>query len=56
MAVAEFGMLFRGSSFVHDASYDDIIEIAENAKGKDEEGYRAEFVRLVKTVQQLYQF
>lgn len=46
-AVAEFGMLLRKSEFASDASFDQVIELARKARGNDEEGYRAEFIRLV---------
>ena len=46
-AVAEFGLLLRDSEYKAQASYDQVIELAKNAFGKDEEGYRKEFVRLV---------
>jgi Ca-activated chloride channel homolog len=48
-AVAEFGMMLRDSKFKAASSFAQIIEMANNSKGKDEEGYRAEFVKLVKT-------
>jgi len=48
-AVAEFGMLLRDSEFKGDASYSEVLELAVTAKGSDTEGYRAEFIRLVKT-------
>lgn len=48
-AVAEFGMLLRNSDFKGDASYDEVIEIARSAKGSDDEGYRAEMIKLVAT-------
>ena len=50
-AVAYFGMILRESKFVKDRSIDQVVALAENAKGLDSEGYRSEFVRLVKTVQ-----
>ena len=46
-AVAGFGMLLRDSKFKGDISYQNLIEIAKHAKGKDLEGYRSEFVQLV---------
>ena len=46
-AVAEFGLLLRDSEYKAQASYDQVIELAKNAFGRDEEGYRKEFVRLV---------
>lgn len=48
-AVAEFGMLLRQSEFKQKASFDQVIGLAENALGKDREGYRAEFLKLVKS-------
>jgi Ca-activated chloride channel homolog len=47
-AVAEFGLILRDSEFKGEANYDQVIEIAKKAKGQDEEGYRAEFIKLVK--------
>lgn len=52
-AVAELGLMMRNSEFKGNASYQQIITLAENAKGKDSDGYRAEFVRLVKLAQSL---
>jgi Ca-activated chloride channel homolog len=46
-AVAEWGMLLRNSEHKGSASYSQILEIARKAKGADNEGYRAEFIRLV---------
>jgi len=52
-AVAEFGMLLRNSAFKQNGSYDQAISIAKNAKGSDDDGYRAEFVRLAETAKSL---
>jgi len=46
-AVAEFGMLLRDSPYKAEASYTSVLERARNSKGKDVEGYRAEFIKLV---------
>lgn len=46
-AVAEWGMLLRDSKFKGNSSFDDVLRRARQAKGNDEEGYRAEFIRLV---------
>ncbi|WP_316799240.1 vWA domain-containing protein [Pedobacter frigidisoli] len=48
-AVAEFGMILRNSSFKQNANFEQVISLAENAKGKDKEGYRSEFLSLVKS-------
>jgi Ca-activated chloride channel family protein len=48
-AVAGFGMLLRDSKYVVGFTFDDVYRIAKNAKGKDEFGYRAEFLKMVDT-------
>ncbi|WP_156307080.1 vWA domain-containing protein [Sphingobacterium endophyticum] len=45
-AVAEFGMLLRNSSYKQNSSFENLIARAKAAKGKDDEGYRAEFIRM----------
>lgn len=52
-AVAEFGMLLRNSKFKGDSDFKTVIANAKAAKGKDEEGYRAEFIRLVEIAELL---
>lgn len=52
-AVAEFGMLLRDSKFKGDSDYDQVVELASGAKGEDSEGYRVEFIRLVKLSKEL---
>ncbi|MEO6850772.1 MAG: von Willebrand factor type A domain-containing protein [Mucilaginibacter sp.] len=52
-AVAEFGMLLRGSAFKQNSSFDQAIAIARSAKGADYDGYRSEFVRLAETAKSL---
>lgn len=53
VAVAEFGLILRQSEFKGMANYEQVINLAKNAKGADEEGYRAEFLKLVKTAKML---
>ena len=48
-AVASFGMLLRDSEFKGTSSYSEVFKMAQKAKGKDEEGYRAEFLNLVRS-------
>ena len=52
-AVAEFGLLLRESEFKAKATIEEVIQLALGSKGKDEEGYRAEFIQLVKTADEL---
>jgi len=48
-AVAEFGMLLRDSEFKGNSDFEKVIVLAGSARGEDEEGYRAEFIRMVKS-------
>ncbi|MEO1253256.1 MAG: von Willebrand factor type A domain-containing protein [Bacteroidota bacterium] len=47
MAVAGFGMLLRDSAFKGDLTYATVEALGEQAKGKDDFGYRKEFLELV---------
>ena len=46
-AVAGFGMLLRESEFKGNMDYNHVLALARGSKGRDEDGYRAEFIRLV---------
>jgi Ca-activated chloride channel family protein len=50
-AVAEFGMLLRQSEYKSNSSFENVISLAKNAKGKDAEGYRKEFIKIVSDAQ-----
>lgn len=52
-AVAEFALILENSEFKGDASFEDVLRQARGAKGADEEGYRAEFIRLVERAELL---
>jgi len=52
-AVAEWGMLLRNSEYKGTANYGQILELARKAKGRDNQGYRAEFIRLVEMAEML---
>ena len=45
-AAAELALLLKGSEYAGDANFASLIERAKGAKGVDEDGYRAEFIRL----------
>ena len=47
-AVAAFGMILRDSEYKEDASMENVIQLAKSARGDDEEGYRSEFLKMVK--------
>ena len=49
-AVAEFGLLLRNSDFRGKADLGHVIAAARDARGRDPDGYRAEFVKLAETV------
>ena len=46
-AVAEFGMLLRRSEFKGLATWEQAVSLARQHRGEDDDGYRAEFIRLV---------
>lgn len=48
VAVAGFAQLLKGGKNTGNLSYDDVIKAAQEAKGADEFGYRAEFINLVR--------
>lgn len=47
-AVAMFGMQLRDSKFTKTIKQEDVIALADSGRGVDEDGFRAEFIRLVK--------
>jgi Ca-activated chloride channel family protein len=52
-AVAEFGLLLRHSEHKGTANYGEVIRRAKQTRGNDDEGYRAEFIRLAEKAQLL---
>ena len=47
-SIAEFGLLLKDSKYKGGASHEGAISRAESAYGDDENGYRKEFVELMK--------
>lgn len=47
-SVAGFGQLLRDSQYTNSLTWDQVIEMAVSAKGKDEFGYRSEFINLLR--------
>ncbi len=52
-SVAAFGMILRDSPHKGTATYDAILELAGEGRGRDAHGYRAEFIELVKKARSL---
>jgi len=52
-AVVEFGMILRDSEFRGNATLDGAAKLAGSARGEDEDGYRAEMIRLINTVKDM---
>ena len=52
-AVAAYGMLLRESEFKGDLTYGKVIAMSKAAKGKDEAGYRHDFIRMVEKTELL---
>ncbi len=48
-SVALFGLHLRKSQFTNNSGLEDVVQLAEQGLEKDKQGYRAEFIRLVKS-------
>ena len=48
-SVAAFGMLLRESEFVNNFTYEEVAQMASGSRGADDEGYRIEFINMVKS-------
>ncbi len=48
--VAGFGMLLRDSAYKHTLNYATLVTEAKKYKGKDDEGYRAEMIKMMESV------
>ena len=55
-AVAELGMLLRDSQFKGNASFEQVLQLANQSKGADLDGYRGEFIELVEKSKTLAEF
>jgi len=54
-AVAGFAQLLRGDPYLKSFGYDDVIALAQSARGDDPFGQRAEFIHLVRSSQTIQQ-
>ncbi|MCT4587957.1 MAG: von Willebrand factor type A domain-containing protein [Carboxylicivirga sp.] len=52
-SVAGFGMVLRDSPYMGELAFDSLQSIAKKARGDDEQGFKAEMVRLMKTAESL---
>lgn len=52
-SVAWFGLILRDSKYLKSKEFSKLEKLAKENKGKDEEGYRAEFVNLVEDYQKI---
>ncbi len=53
VAVASFAMQLQDCPYKGDCTLDAVLELAQSSLGADKEGYRAEFLQLVKTAMDL---
>lgn len=53
-AVVGYGLLLRDSPFKGDLTWDKVLALAEEGQGPDREGYRAEFLQLVRKAAALH--
>jgi Ca-activated chloride channel family protein len=54
VAVAGFGLVLRDSEYRGTATLDQVLALARGAEGRDADGERAEFVRLVESARLLH--
>ncbi|QQS35804.1 MAG: von Willebrand factor type A domain-containing protein [Ignavibacteriales bacterium] len=52
-AVAQFALLLRDSQFKGTSNFESVISLAEDSQGKDEFGYREEFITLVRNTKDM---
>jgi Ca-activated chloride channel family protein len=52
-AVAGFGQLLRGGTYLEQFGYSDVLSLARSSRGPDPFGYRGEFITLVDLAQTL---
>lgn len=52
-SVALYAELIKNSTYIENADLDDVVSLAKETKGKDEYGYRAEFIQLVELAKHL---
>lgn len=52
-SVAQFGLLMRNSRFKGSANFDNLMNLANSAKGNDLKGYRSDFVDLARKASRL---
>jgi len=52
-AVAEYGMILRDSEYKGDASLNQVLRLVSESKSLDLEGYRSEFINMVRSTQKL---
>ena len=50
-AVLGFGQLLKQSKYIQNMDFEQVLEMANNAKGSDDFVYRGEFVQLVRSAQ-----
>jgi Ca-activated chloride channel family protein len=55
-AVAGFGMLLRDSEFKGNCTYETMIDLANASRAEDSNGYRSEFIQLVKKTAMLSKY
>jgi Ca-activated chloride channel family protein len=53
-AVAEFGMILRDSEYKGNANFAQVLNLAQQSRDVDLEGYRQEFISLVENTEQIY--
>ena len=53
-AVTEFALILKNSQYKGDASFSSLIERARSSRGKDNDGYRSQFLQLAELAYAMY--
>jgi len=53
-AMASFGMLLRGSEHSTTLQWEEVLALAKSSRGRDENGYRSEAIRMIERAEILY--
>lgn len=54
MSIAQLAMILKNSEFKGGSNFDDLLGLARAGKGSDENGYRAEYIRIASLAKDLY--
>ncbi len=54
LSIAQLAMVLKDSEYKGESSFESLLELAKKGKGRDENGYRAEYLRIVSLAKDIY--